>query len=68
MSKPNNESYPVAGSIINFVAATACARKIEQCTKKINFSSSHRGQIAKLEKGYLIIDQEWYVKGKQQHQ
>jgi len=64
MSKQSSEHFPPAGSIINFVAATAFARKIEPCHRKNAFSSAHRGNMAKMEKGYLIIDQAWYVKVK----
>lgn len=65
MSKlqPNkNDWYPPAGIKVFFVAAIVYARSIDKKEKPIKGSSSHRTQMAKAEEGYLLIDQEWYVK------
>jgi hypothetical protein len=61
--EPNrNDLFPPAGTKVHFVAAIIYARSIEKKDKPVKGSSSHRTQMAKAEKGYLLIDQEWYVK------
>jgi hypothetical protein len=55
--------FPSAGQLVFFVAAIVNARSIEKKKDKaIKGSSSHRTQMAKVEDGYLFIDQEWHVK------
>jgi hypothetical protein len=65
MSKlpPNqNDWFPPAGIKVHFTSAVVYARSIEKKDKPVKGSSSHRTQMAKVETGYLLIDQEWYVK------
>ena len=54
--------FPSAGQLVFFVAAIVNARSIDKRDKPIKGSSSHRTQMAKVEDGYLLIDQEWHVK------
>ena len=65
-SLPSNQNdwFPPAGIKVHFTAAIVYARSIEKNKKPISGSSSHRTEMAKAEKGYLLIDQEWYVKTK----
>jgi hypothetical protein len=62
--EPNkNEWFPPAGIKVFFVAAIVYARSIDfKKDKPVKGSHSHRTQMAKAEEGYLLIDQEWYVK------
>ncbi|HEX69609.1 MAG TPA: hypothetical protein ENG10_04875 [Candidatus Bathyarchaeota archaeon] len=60
----NKELLPKVGTKILFKAATAFARKI---TFKglVILSGSHRGQMATLDNGYIIIDRlgrQWFPK------
>jgi len=45
---------------IRFRAATVYAKKIVISPKLVAFTSAHRGQMAKLDEGILIIEQEWF--------
>ena len=62
MTQDEKEIRPKAGMKIQFLSASAFARKIDVKKKPIAFSSSHRGQFATLDDGWLIIDQAWYAK------
>lgn len=50
------------GQIVYFEAATIFARKIRLCKELVRLSHAHKGQMAKAEIGYLIVDREWYPK------
>jgi len=54
------DSTPPAGSKIFFAAATAFAEHIIKKDKKIPITKTHRGYMATLDNGYLIIDKKWY--------
>jgi len=56
------EILPEEGTKVLFLSASAFARKIYVRKNPIAFSSSHRGQFATIDDGYLIIDQAWYSK------
>ena len=45
-----------------FSAATAFARKIDVKPRLVVLTSSDRGQLAKIDSGWIIIDQEWFAK------
>ena len=47
---------------IHFAAAVVYARKIVVHPKIISFTKVHRGQMAKLDYGYLIIEEKWFLK------
>lgn len=47
-------------NIIYFASATAYARKISILPRLVRLTGGHRGQMAKLELGYLIIEKRWY--------
>ena len=47
-----------------FSSATVYARKIDVYHKLVAFTGVHRGQMAKLETGYLIIEKQWFPKKK----
>lgn len=47
---------------IHFRAATAIARKIQLYDQLVKSSGAHRGQMAKLDNGYLIIEKAWFSK------
>jgi hypothetical protein len=53
---------PEVGVRVLFLAATAFARNIEKKDKVIVLTGSHRGQLAKMDKGWIIIEQEWFAK------
>lgn len=57
------EFCPDAGSKIMFAAATAFARKIDHNKNKlIKLTGNHRGTMATIDQGWIIIEQEWYAK------
>ena len=45
-----------------FAAATAYARKIDVKPKIVVLTSSHRGRMATIDNGWIVIEQEWYAK------
>jgi len=51
---------PEAGSRVYFAAATVYAERIKLKDKKVQISGAHRGYMAVLDNGFLIIDQKWY--------
>jgi len=60
---PNEKQIcPQVGTKVLFSAATACARKIDVKNKLVALTSSHRGYVATIDNGWIIIDQEWYAK------
>jgi hypothetical protein len=62
LKSDESEIRPPEGAKITFLSASTWARKIEVKRTKTAFSSSHRGQFAKIDDGWLIIDQQWYPK------
>ena len=62
MSNNVHEERPKERSKILFLAATAFARKIDVKKNLVALSSSHRGQVATMDNGWIIIDQAWYPK------
>jgi hypothetical protein len=56
------EICPEVSTKVLFLAATAFARKIDVKDKVIVLTSRDRGQIAKIDSGWIIIDQEWFAK------
>lgn len=62
--QPQTEVYPSAGQFLYFTAAIVYARTIihKKDGPPIRGSHSHRTQIAKVEDGYMLIDQEWHIK------
>jgi hypothetical protein len=46
----------------HFHAAVAYARKIDVSNKLVRIWGVHRGQMAKLDDGFLIIEEEWFPK------
>jgi hypothetical protein len=62
LSESKREIRPPEGAKVLFLSASAFARKIDVKKKTVAFSSSHRGQVATLDDGWLIIDRAWYPK------
>lgn len=62
MSEPKNDIYPEAGQKVVFSAATAFARKIKVKDKLVVLTGCDRGQVAKIDSGWIIIDQAWFAK------
>ena len=60
--KQSNDTYPALNTKVHFVAAAVYARDINKKDRLVTFSSSHRCQYAKVDDGYLLIEQEWHVK------
>lgn len=56
----NKDIVPEVNSKVYFAAATAFAERIKQKKKKVQISRAHRGYMATLDNGFLIIDQKWY--------
>lgn len=57
------EICPEEGCKVNFTAATAFARKIVHNEKKVvSLTGNHRGTVATIDLGWIIIDQKWYTK------
>jgi hypothetical protein len=56
------EICPEIGMRVLFLAATAYARKIDVKPKIVTLTSSHRGRMATIDSGWIIIDQEWFAK------
>ena len=54
------KSSPPAGSIVYFAVATAFAKKIFVKPKLIQLTKAHRGTVATLDNGWLLIDKKWY--------
>ncbi|MBI2183583.1 MAG: hypothetical protein HYU39_01340 [Thaumarchaeota archaeon] len=48
------------GSIIRFTSAVAYARKIEVAPRLVTLTGGHRGRMAKMELGYVIVEKKWY--------
>jgi len=46
--------------IVHFETATAYARKIDVPPKLVRLTGGHRGRMARLRFGYLVIDKKWY--------
>jgi hypothetical protein len=57
-----NELTPPSGTKINFGAAVVFARKIDMAKKLVALTGAHRGMRANLDRGWLIIEQQWYSK------
>ena len=55
-----NEITPPGGTKVNFDAAVVFARKIDVSRKPIALTGSHRGVRAKVDMGWLIIEQRWF--------
>lgn len=51
----NNDHIP-------FSAALVYARKIDVSPKVVTAFNVHRGRMAKLDTGFLIIEQQWFPK------
>lgn len=51
---------PPVGSKIYFAAAVAFAERIDVKKKKIQISGAHRGYMATLDNGHIIIEEKWY--------
>ncbi len=49
--------------IIHFKLATVYARKIDVKKELVRLTGGHRGRVARVEKGYIIIEKRWYPKG-----
>lgn len=56
----NREICPEPNSIIYFSAATVYAEKINKKEKRVQISKAHRGYVATVDNGYMIIDKKWY--------
>jgi hypothetical protein len=56
------EICPEANTKVLFSAATAFARKIDVKDRIVVLTSRDRGQVAKIDSGWIIIDQEWFAK------
>ncbi|MFB0514101.1 MAG: hypothetical protein ACETVQ_00840 [Candidatus Bathyarchaeia archaeon] len=53
-------SCPPADSKVYFAAATAFAERINVKKKRIQLTKAHRGYMATLDNGYILIDRKWY--------
>jgi len=63
MSATNRkEICPEIGMKVLFSAATAYARKIDVKDRLIVLTGRDRGQLAKIDSGWIVIDQEWFAK------
>lgn len=62
LGQSEKQICPEIGTKVLFAAATAYARKIDIKDKLVKLTSSHRGQVATIDNGWIIIDQEWYAK------
>lgn len=51
---------PEPGSKVYFAAATVYAERINRKKKKVQISGAHRGYMAVLDNGHMLIDQKWY--------
>ena len=63
MNRLNDKSVPSsppAGSKVFFAAAVACAERIKMKEKRIQISGAHRGVMATLDNGWIIIEKQWY--------
>jgi hypothetical protein len=56
----SQDIVPNIGSRVFFAAATAYAERINRKDKRVQISGAHRGFMATLDNGFLIIDQKWY--------
>lgn len=62
MAQNKKEICPEVGMKVLFAAATAYARKIDVKPKIVVLTSSHRGRMATIDNGWIVIEQEWYAK------
>ncbi|MHB2036160.1 MAG: hypothetical protein ACYCPW_05390 [Nitrososphaerales archaeon] len=46
---------------VSFTTATVYARKIALSPKLVRLTGGHKGQMAKLDLGYLVVEKEWYL-------
>jgi hypothetical protein len=53
---------PAIGERVLFAASTAFARKIDVQDKLVTLTGGHRGRLAKIDSGWIIIDQAWFAK------
>lgn len=51
-------------NIIRFARATVYARKIMLEKYLVRLTSGHRGRVARVYNGYIIIEKRWYPKQK----
>ena len=54
------DSCPPAGSKVYFASATAFAERINVKKKRIQITKTHRGYMATLDNGLIIIEKKWY--------
>jgi len=57
----SKEIQPPAGTKILFKAATAFVRKA-RTKRTVRLTGTHRGYVVVLERGYILIDQQWFPK------
>lgn len=62
MSTSKKDICPEVGVRVLFSAATAFARKIDVKDRLVVLTGCDRGQIAKIDSGWIIIDQAWFAK------
>lgn len=62
MSTSKKEICPEVGVRVLFLAATAFARKIDRKDKLVALTGCDRGQVAKMDSGWIIIEQAWFAK------
>jgi len=62
LAQSKKDICPEVGMRVLFSAATAFARKIDVKPRLVVLTSSDRGQLAKIDSGWIIIDQEWFAK------
>ena len=60
MSDVSNEISPPASTKVYFEAAFVFARKIVVRKNVIKLTGKHRGKMARLDKGWLIIEEKWF--------
>lgn len=58
MSKSDEEERTIP-----FITAVVYARKIQLLDRLVRLTGGHRGQVAKLDLGYIVIEKEWHVSG-----
>jgi hypothetical protein len=49
-------------NVIDFIAATVYGRKIDLLPKLVMLTGGHKGQSAKVDLGYILIEKEWHPK------
>ena len=62
MGQNDKEICPEIGVKVLFSAATAFARKIDVKNRLVVLTGADRGQLAKIDSGWIIIDQEWFAR------